>query len=425
MQILFIHQNIPGQFRHLLADLVQMKGVSVWAVGEATRVKENWRKVDPRLNLFGYTFNEKAASFSTLHLKSTETNVRRGLAVAKSLATLKTKGLNPDVVFGHPGWGEMLFVRDVFPNAKIVNYCEFYFNKTGQDFGFDPEFRESPGAEFQVRTQNMTQTQSLLAGDLGISPTEWQRSRYPDALKANIKVAFDGVDTAKVRPNPVATFALDDGRVLSKADEVITFVNRNLEPMRGYHVFARALPELQRRRPNAHVVLVGGTGVSYSRPLASGSYRDLFLNEVAASLDLSRVHFTGRIGYEQYLSLLQVSSAHVYLTYPFVLSWSLVEAMSAGCRVIASRTRPVEEVVSHMENGWLVDFFDREALLDAIDVACTDVELANAMGQRARDMAIERYDLSTVCLPALRDILIEPTSGGLDTAVSFEEPVLR
>jgi glycosyltransferase involved in cell wall biosynthesis len=405
MQILFVHQNIPGQFRHLIDHYSSVAGVSVWALGEAARVKANWKNVAPQLNLYGYTFNEKAASFSALHLKSTETNVRRGLAVAKSLESLKVKGLAPDFVVGHPGWGEMLFVRDVFPKAKIVNYCEFYFNVEGQDFGFDPEFPESPSMVYQVRTQNMTQTQSLLAGDVGISPTEWQRSRYPALFRNVIEVAFDGIDCDVVKPDPSATFSVDAEHALSLRDEVITFVNRNLEPHRGYHVFARALPEILRQRPNAHVVIVGGEGTSYSRPLSAGTYKDLYWREIEDKVDKRRVHFVGKLSYGRYLSLLQISAAHIYLTYPFVLSWSLMEAMAASCFVIGSKTSPVEEVICSGENGLLVDFFDTNQLVDAICIACADQSTGRRIRNGAREKILGTYDLKKICIPRQREII--------------------
>jgi glycosyltransferase involved in cell wall biosynthesis len=402
MQILFIHQNIPGQFRHLISYLTQRPGMDVWALGEAKRVADNWRRPIPHLKLYGYAFDEKAESLSIPHLKTTEVNVRRGLAVAKSLETLKTKGLKPDVIYGHPGWGEMLFVRDAFPEARIVNYCEFYFNSEGQDLGFDPEFPERQSLRYDVRAQNMTQTQSFVSADIGISPMHWQKSRYPDLLQSKIEVIFDGIDCNVVRPNPEATFALGAGKpILTTRDTVITFVNRNLEPHRGFHVFMRALPKIQKRNPLAHVVIVGGDATSYSRPLSSGTYRELYSKEIDGKVDWSRIHFVGRIPYQNYLNLLQVSTAHVYLSYPFVLSWSLMEALAAGCFVIASRTPAVEEVIRHGETGLLVDFFDIDDLVSSISTACiANSIIGKAIRRAARDLVSCTYELKKISLPA-------------------------
>ena len=412
MQILFIHQNIPGQFRHLIADLIKERDTQVWALGEASRVKANWKNVVPGLNLYGYAFQEKAVTPLNAYLRTTDVNLRRGLAVAKSLETLKTKGLNPDVVFGHPGWGEMLFVRDVFPHARIVNYCEFYFNTEGQDLGFDPEFPEKATLRYDVRAQNMTQSQSLLAGDVGISPTHWQKSRYPNALGAQIKVVFDGIDCDIVKPNPGATFDLEKaGASLCAKDEVITFVNRNLEPHRGFHVFMRALPEIQRLRPNAHVVIVGGDGASYSRPSTNGTYRQHYSKEIDGRVNWDRIHFVGRIPYARYLSLLQVSTVHVYLSYPFVLSWSLMEALAASCLVIASRTPAIEEVIEDGYNGLLVDFFDHAHLALQIDAACRSPSSFSAIRDRARRRIVDDYELHNVCLPQFKQLLLSRIAG--------------
>jgi glycosyltransferase involved in cell wall biosynthesis len=405
MQILFIHQNIPGQFRHLIADLVTNPDVQVWALGEAARVKANWQTVNPKLRLYGYVFQEKAVVPLNAHLRTTDVNIRRGLAVAKSLETLKTKGLNPDVIYGHPGWGEMLFVRDVFPRARIVNFCEFYFNAEGQDLGFDPEYPEYENLTYEVRAQNMTQSQSLLAGDLGICPTHWQKSRYPKALAEQMEVVFDGVDCNIVKPNPLATFALSPDRHLSVQDEVVTFVNRSLEPHRGFHVFTRTIPEIQRYRPAAQIVIVGGDGTSYSRPLAYGTYREKYSKEIDGRVDWSKVHFVGRIPYLRYLSLLQISTAHVYLSYPFVLSWSLMESMAAGCSIIASNTAPVREVIEDGINGRLVDFFDQPQLALHVADACENRDFFSQQRERARQQVVERYDLKGVCLPELKRLI--------------------
>lgn len=406
MQILFIHQNIPGQFKHLIAHFASMRDVDVWALGEAKRVRANWPHPVPGVNLYGYVFNEQAAEPVARHVRTTEVNIRRGLAVVKSLESLKSKGLSPDVLFGHPGWGEMLFIRDVFPNAKIVNYCEFYFNSTGQDLGFDPEFPERESQRYEVRAQNMTQTQSLLAGDLGISPTHWQRSRYPELFRKNIEVIFDGVDCNFVKPDREAAFSLGPDRpALRRSDEVVTFVNRNLEPLRGFHKFMRALPELQKRRPKAQIVIVGGDGHSYSPSLHDDTYRERYWREIEDFVDRSRIHFVGNLPYGRFLNLLQISTVHIYLSYPFVLSWSVLEAMAAGCAIVASDTEPVREVIKHNDSGILVDFFDQDALVSAVEKLCADRDYALTLGSTARGDVGCKYDLQ-ITLPKQIKLLL-------------------
>jgi glycosyltransferase involved in cell wall biosynthesis len=406
MQILFIHQNLPGQFVHLIRHFSSMPGVEVWGLGEARRIAANYRRATPEFQLFGYQFNDKREKSMRRELHYTEVSVNRGLAVAKALNELRVKGLSPDLVYGHPGWGEMLYVRDVFPDARIVNYCEFYFNRIGQDFGFDTEFSETNDDGLHVRTQNMVQSVSLLSGDAAITPTLWQQSRYPEALRTGIEVIHDGIDLSDLDEDPSASISLrGENLKFSRSDEVITFVSRNLEPHRGFHVFMRALPELLRRRPNAHVVIVGGDEVSYSLPLKGRSYREHMLREVSHLFDQKRVHFVGRIPYAIYRRLLQVSTVHVYLTYPFVLSWSLLEAMASGCLVIGSRTPPVEEVIEHGKNGLLVDFFDQSNLIEEIVNVCEKRSDFDAMRQAARETVKNRYDLKTICLPRQLSVL--------------------
>ena len=270
----------------------------------------------------------------------------------------------------------------------------------------------------QVRARNTAMTLALLDADRGVAPTRWQASRFPDDLRAKIDVIHEGIDTDLLHPSPRAEVRLRrDGVVLRPGDEVITFVNRNLEPHRGYHIFMRALPAILARRPKARVVIVGGDGASYGPPPpGGGSWKQLFLDEVQGSLDMARVHFVGRVAHGTLLQLLQISAAHVYLTYPFVLSWSMLDAMSAGALVIGSRTPPVEEVIKSGRNGVLVDFFDVDGLADAVVDALANPEAYRAMRAAARQTVMERYDLRRVCLPAWMRLLEDVGGTGIENA---------
>ena len=190
---------------------------------------------------------------------------------------------------------------------------------------------------------------------------------------------------------------------LGRDDEVITFVNRNLEPYRGYHVFMRALPRLLRERPQAHVLIVGDDGVSYGRRPPDGqSWKQVFIDEVRGKIpdaDWERVHFLGRLPYDRFLRLLQISRLHVYLSYPFVLSWWLLEAMSCGAAVVAADTDPVREVIRHDETGRLVEFFDGAALVEAVCALLGDADARDRLGRNARALMRARYDLNSICLP--------------------------
>ena len=255
-----------------------------------------------------------------------------------------------------------------------------------------------------LRLRNAATLLALAETDVAVSPTAWQRLTFPSSLQPLISVCHDGIDTDAVRPDPTAQLTLPNGRTLGAGDEVVTFVARNLEPLRGYHAFMRALPQVLRTRPRAEILIVGSDGVSYgANPPSGRTWRNLFLDEVRAELDLERIHFLGRLSYADYGRVLQVSAVHVYLTYPFVLSWSLLEAMSAGCLVVGSRTGPVEEVIDG-SNGILVDFFDREALTQAIAAALAEPQAFADRRIEARRTILRHYD-KTTCLSRMMGLI--------------------
>jgi glycosyltransferase involved in cell wall biosynthesis len=319
---------------------------------------------------------------------------------------LKAQGFTPDAVVAHPGWGESLFVKDVWPDTKLGLYCELNYTEKGNDVGFDPEFLSTdPGDACRLRVKNINNVMHFDLADSAISPTNFQADTYPWPFRNKIKVMHDGIDTKVIAPNPFATFALKSGRILGRDDEVITFANRNLEPYRGYHVFMRALPQLLKERPHAQVVLVGGDGVSYGKaPPGKSNWKQTFMDEVKPLIDdkdWARVHFVGTLPHNQFVSLLQVSTVHVYLTYPFVASWSLLEAMSVGCAIVGSDTAPVKEFIEHDKHGLITPFFDQDALTSNIVRLLEDPELRQKLGQEARKKIQLYYDLYSICLPKL------------------------
>ncbi|HEV2098946.1 MAG TPA: glycosyltransferase, partial [Stellaceae bacterium] len=294
----------------------------------------------------------------------------------------------------------------VWPNVPLLNYFEFFYRVAGSDIGFDPEFPPDPDIALRLRTRNAIGLVGLDAADWGQTPTNWQRDQYPAVYRERIGVLHEGIDTGLVRPDPSARLWLRGGASFGGNQEIITYSARNLEPYRGFHVFMRTLPRVLRDRPNASVLIVGGDGVSYGAAASRvGSWREQLLEELAGELDLERVHFLGHMRYRQYLAVLQVSTVHVYLTYPFVLSWSLLEALSAGCLVIASRTPPVEEVVKDSENGYLVDFFDIDRWVERLGKVLQEPQAHRHLRDAARNSVISRYDLNSICLPAHLSLL--------------------
>ncbi len=404
MRFLFVHQNFPGQFPHIVRLLASRRENLVVAIGEEANLL-NRPRLHPKVEVKAYKPHGGSRPETHHYLRDTESAVRRGQSVARVAIELKKSGFFPDVVVGHPAWGETLFLKDVFPRARHVSYFEFFYRSEGGDVGFDPEFPEVFDDRFRIRIKNTVQLLSLDAADTGLSPTTWQKSRFPREYQQKINVIHEGIDTGKIRPDSGAVAEVDGVR-LKRGDRVVTFLSRNLEPYRGFHVFMRSLPLIQRRCPDAHVVIVGADGVSYGRRLPEGqNYRTRYTAEVEDKVDWSKVHFTGRVPYDRYLSLLQVSMAHVYLTYPFVLSWSMLESMAAGCALVGSATAPVEEVITHGENGVLVDFFGVERLADAVADVLDNPGSYEPMRRRARQTVVERYDLHSVCLPAMLDFL--------------------
>lgn len=332
-----------------------------------------------------------------------ETKVIRGEAFFRAATELKNKGYQPDIVVAHHGWGETLFVKEVWPNARLGIYCEYYYYPNAYDVGFDPEFVSSdPGDACRVKLKNVNNLLHFEFADAGISPTHWQASTFPTRFREKITVIHDGIDTQALAPDPNAFLKINQ-RELNRQTEVITFVNRNLEPYRGYHVFMRTLPEVLKRRPNATILIVGGNDVSYgARPPGGKSWKDIFIQEVRPQIseaDWRRVYFLGNIPYKEFVHMLQISSVHVYLTYPFVLSWSLLESLSLGCAVVASNTMPLKEVITHEQNGLLVDFFDRQGLANEICRLLENPDLRRSLGRNARSFAQSNYDLNSVCLP--------------------------
>lgn len=399
MKFLFIHQNFPAQFKNMAPQLARL-GHEVIALTPRNLGTENWGGV----RIVNYDIQQ--ASGTNLHrwLTDLETKTIRGEACFHAAMKLKREGFSPDRIIAHHGWGESLFLKEVWPQARLGIYCEFYYNVDGFDVGFDPEHSNVRDDErARLRMRNANNLMHFDIADAGLSPTEWQKSTFPTSFRDKISVIHEGIDTEVLRPNDQVRLRIGEKVDVRKGDPIITFVNRNLEPYRGYHVFMRAMPTLLKAHPTARVLIVGGDEVSYgSAPPAGRTWKDIYLDEVRPSLsleDLSRIHFLGKISYEQFVSVLQISMVHVYLTYPFVLSWSLLEAMSVGCSIVASDTAPVREVISHDEDGVLTDFFNPQKISQEIQNLLNDTVKHSILRSNARKNINERYDLRSVCLP--------------------------
>jgi glycosyltransferase involved in cell wall biosynthesis len=398
MKFLFVHQNFPGQYRHLAIQLAENPSYRVIGLGEATNLTHR-PALHPRIQTITYPAPPRAGENTHHYLRDYEGHLRRAQAVVKALLPLQQSGFKPDVVAAHMGWGEALFLRDLFPQARHIYYCEFYYQGTGADYGFDPDFPASFDGRLRMRIKNSTQLPALVACDVGVSPTAWQKSRYPSDFQNKIKIQHEGIDTRLVAPDPQARLTIG-GKTWQAGEEIVTYVGRNLEPYRGFHTFMRALPHLQALRPHAQVLITGGDGVSYGQRLEPGeSYRQKYCAQLGDSVDWNRVHFLGLLSYRDFIAMLQVSAAHVYLSYPFVLSWSLLEALSAGCVVVGSDTAPVTEVIRHGDNGLLTDFFNAEQLAATLAQVLDRPQDVLDLRARARATVVDTFDLHSRCLP--------------------------
>jgi glycosyltransferase involved in cell wall biosynthesis len=320
MDILFIHQNFPGQFKRLAEVLAQNNQNRVLALSMSNDPTGLWNGVQIiRYSIDGMERPNARSWFSEFEIKAI-----RAEACFKTALELKKNGFNPQIIVAHPAWGESLYIKEVWPNAKLGIYSEFYYRATGLDVGFDPaQTALDPSQIHRFNLKNINNLLHFEIADAGISPTQWQASTFPESFQKKITVIHDGIDTDLVKPNQDVSLMLNSNLTLTKNDELITFVSRNLEPYRGYHIFMRVLPALLKRRPNAKVLIVGGQGVSYGPvPPAGTSWADIFANEVRSQIsdaDWQRVYFLGKLPYQSYLALIQISTVHIYLTYPLSL----------------------------------------------------------------------------------------------------------
>ncbi|WP_290883688.1 glycosyltransferase [Fischerella sp.] len=388
MRILFLHPNFPAQFRHVAAAIAKDSNNQV--VFGTTRREGSL----PGVNKAFYKAKREARPETHHYVRPLENAVLQAQGVYRMAEQLKARGFIPDVVYGHSGWGPTLLIKDIFPKAKLLCYFEWFYHAHGSDADFDPTESLTADDEARIRIKNAPILIDLYSCDRGLSPTYWQRQQFPLEYHNKINVLHDGIDTEFFCPKPGAKLVLPRINLdLSHAEELVTYVARGMEPYRGFPQFIEAVALLQQRRPQCHVVIVGENRVAYGKPLPDGkSYKEVMLGKYP--LDLSRVHFTGWLPYHEYLQVLQASSVHVYLTRPFVLSWSMLEVLSAGCLLVASRTPPVTEVIQDGANGFLVDFFSPQEICDRIEEALKHRDRMASIRVKARETIQKRYDLS-------------------------------
>jgi len=419
VRILFIHPNFPAQFRHVAAVFGRDKRNQVLFLTKNERPEWNIPGVRKVLYVPGGEAAEQVHRLAA----PLDTAVREGEAVFTACRKLKVSGFRPDLVYAHSGWGTSMYLREVWPDVPLMCYFEWFYDPGGADAVFDLP----PGAErgpTVLRTRNAPIFNDLWTCDQGLCPTRWQRAQFPQEYRPRIAVLHDGVDTGYFIPDPEARIVLDgvDGKTLdlSGAGEIVTYTARGMEPYRGFPQFMEAMALLLERRKQTHVVVAGSERICYGGPRPDKrSWKEAMLEKL--DLPMDRLHFTGSLPYGKYRTLLQASSVHVYLTRPFVLSWSAVEAMACGCQVVGSDTPPVRELIRHGHNGLLADFFSPQDIALRVEEALEDKDRAAKLRAAARATAEDRYSLAKL-LPIHCRLMADTARGAAATRTRAVPP---
>lgn len=419
MRILFVHQNYPGQYREILPRLCTTATASTTAPSvfppgpHDIHFLTQREKIHPPVGhkVHRYKRGDLPADKHP-YTSWFQTCIANAIGAARAASTLHKQGFTPDVIVGHAGWGELLFLKEVWPNTPILGYFEYYFLAKGGMIGFDPEFRESPDIAARVLARNAPNHLSEQVCDAGYTASTWQKQTYPSSFQPKISVFHEGIRTDTLLPEHTAKLTVKNGDKLFDRDtELITYIARNLEPSRGFHTMMRALPDLQSRRPNAQIAIIGGDGISYGGRLANGqTFRDKMTAELGDQVDWSKVHFLGQIPYPTLIDLIKLSRCHVYLTTPFVVSWSMLEAMALEKTIVASDVAPVRQYITDCQNGFLIDFFSPAAIAEKIADVLAHPDHHREIGEQARRTVVSKYDFATVCYPQFLNRLAETLS---------------
>ena len=384
MNILFLHRNFPAQFRHVLPVFASDPNNKVVFItnNETTHMK-NVMKVQ-------YKLKREVPDDCHRYLRFYEECVNHGQACAEAAIALKNQGFKPDVIFGHT-WGQTLFMKDVFPDVPLICYFEWFYDRYNGDMGFDGRPLDIDDWA-KLRSKNAHLLIDLFSCDYGFCPTKFQLKQFPKEFHNKIRVMHDGVDADYCKPDDNAQFFVKDKNItLTRNDEVITYATRGMEAYRGFPEFMKAAEVLLKKRPNLQIVIGGEDRVCYGPQLANTTYKKMMLKQL--DLDMDRVHFVGSLPFDEYVKLLQISSAHVYLTYPFVASWSLLDAMSCGCPIVASSTEPVMEFIEDGKNGFLFDFYSTSGQVEKIEYVLDIKEMVEPVRQAARKTIVDNYNL--------------------------------
>lgn len=413
-----MHQAFPGQFGSLAASLAN-EGHKVIALAM------NPQKGVPGVSIAAYRpIREQEEEMAPL-LQDIDAKLIRAESAYHAMKGLKESGFNPDIIYAHPGWGDTMFIRDIWPDARVVMYAEWFYNKEGQEVNYDPAFPPlTEEYELRLHLKNIPFLQGLSIADAAISPTEWQRSRYPAWAQEKIHVVHDGLNLAELAAVKPRSLGIPSQNLkLKKGMPIVTFSSRHLEPVRGFHYFMRSLPMILNANPEAHAIVmgkdsgVGNLGYGADNPNKE-SWRKTMEKELGDTVDWSRVHFLGMLDRKLYLAMLKLSACHVYLTTPFILSWSFLEAAAMGLPIVASETPPVLEM-GNLAGIKHVKFDDPQAIAQAV------VETLRNPDQDYSEQNLERLkDMDhRVALPKIREILLGESNAVITSGAGVENLV--
>lgn len=388
MNILFLHRDYPAQFKYLTLALANNPNYNLMFITqdqtlEINGVKKYVMKVPPR-----------KPSKCHKYLNFYDEILGYALGAAEAANKIKEEGIKPDVIIGFAFWGLNMFLKDIFPDVPIISYCEWFYNMEGADVGFDGKtYSEDVWSE--VRCKNSHLLVDMCASDVLLSPTRWQMQQFPKEFHHKFQVIHDGIDTNTCAPNPDAKFTIPDKNLeLGINDEIITYGTRGMEPYRGFPQFMEAAEKLLKKRPKAHIIIAGADKNYYGPPLEKGTYKEYMLKKL--NLDMSRIHFVGGLSFNDFVKMLQVSSVHVYSTFPYILSWSVLNAMATGCCVVASNTAPVREIIQDNYNGLLFDFYNVDQLVEKVEYALDNQDKMQMVRNNTRNFAVENYNVLNI-----------------------------
>jgi glycosyltransferase involved in cell wall biosynthesis len=402
MHILFVHQNFPAQFGHIADYLARNKGYHCTFVSEKPSGRVG------SIERIQYRIQGGATERNHYCSRTFENTIWHSHAVYEALKA--RPDVQPDLIVGHSGFGSTLFLPELY-DVPIINYFEYFYRSHNSDMDFRPDFPSTELNNLRARARNAMLLLDLENCDRGYSPTRWQRDRLPDLFHDKVKVIFDGIDTALWRPLPAGPRRLGE-REFPPEVKIVTYATRGMESMRGFDIFMKVAKQICDRRNDVIFLVAGEDRVCYGGDQAitgTRTFKEWVLSQ--GSYDISRFLFLGLVPASQLAQLFNITNVHIYLTVPFVLSWSLMDALACGATILASATAPVREMVRDGENGLLADFFDVNGMVEIVERVLDHPADYAHLGRAGVELVRERYSLD-ICLPQMLALYEEALAAG-------------